>query len=100
MSIVGQILSGIGGLGGLVCFILVLVQMFKREKTGLAITCLVLFLCCGIGYLIAFIFGWIKNKEWNITTIMLVWTVCWIMYIIGYILNPIDVSQFANIPRP
>jgi hypothetical protein len=63
---IGQILTGIGGLGGLICFILVLVQMFQRGSSVLAIACLVLTLCCGLGALIAFIYGWIKNSEWGI----------------------------------
>jgi hypothetical protein len=88
MPIVGQILSGIGGLGGLICFILVIVQMFQRAKSGLAITCIVLFICCGIGYLIAFIYGWIVNKEWQITPIMLAWSLCWVLAIIGGVLSP------------
>src|SRR5208283_4758238 len=33
---IGQILTGIGGLGGFICFILVVVQMFQRGSTGLA----------------------------------------------------------------
>jgi len=99
MAVIGQILYGIGFLGSLVCFILVVLQMFKREKTGLAIACIVL-ICC-IGGLIAFIYGWIKNKEWNITNIMIIWTVCWIFTIVGYALNPIDVAQFTPLPvRP
>jgi fucose permease len=87
--------QSVGGLGYLVCFILVVLQMFKREKTGIAIVCLVL-ICC-VGGLIAFIFGWIKNKEWTITNIMLIWTVCWIMIIVGYALSPVDYAQFNTI---
>lgn len=100
MGVIGQILSGIGGLGSLVCFILVIYQMFKREKTGLAIACIVLILCC-VGGLLAFILGWVNNKEWNITTVMLVWTVCIILSIVGSVLNPATFSAFSTIPgRP
>ena len=48
MPIVGQILESVGSLGVLVCFIIFLVQMFKRGQTGLAILYIVL-ACCGIG---------------------------------------------------
>jgi len=99
MQIVGQILQAIGSLGTLVCFILVLVQMFQRKQAVLAIVCLVL-LCCGIGTIVAFIYGWIKNREWQITNIMYVWTACWILLVIGYALYPIDVSEFAKLPSP
>ena len=32
-----------------VCFVLVLVQMFKHDQTGLGIVCIVLTIICGIG---------------------------------------------------
>jgi hypothetical protein len=38
----GPVFYGLGSLcflGSLVCFVLVLIQMFKREKTALAIAC-------------------------------------------------------------
>jgi CHASE2 domain-containing sensor protein len=96
MPLIGQILSYLAGVGSLVCFILVLIQMFKRENTGLAITCIVLALCCGLGGLIAFIVGWVKNKEWQITPIMIAWTVCILLGIVANFLNPVDFSQFQQ----
>src|SRR5438105_415539 len=95
MGVIGQILGGIGGLGGLVCFILILVYMFQRDNSSLAIVCIVLFCCFGIGYLIAFIYGWIKNKDWGITTLMVIWTVCWVLSIIGGALSPPDLAHFT-----
>jgi hypothetical protein len=92
MDLVGQILSGIGGLGALICFILVLVKMFQNGATGLAIACIVLAFCCGIGALIAFIYGWIKSGEWNLRNVMLVWTVCIVLSVIGNAMNP---AQFT-----
>ena len=82
MGVLGQILYGIGGLGTLICFILVLVQMFQRGQTILAVVCIVLFFC-GIGAIIAFIYGWIKHREWGITNIMYAWTGCWVLAIFG-----------------
>jgi hypothetical protein len=96
MNTVGQILSSVGGLGQLVCFILVLIQMFQRGKGGLGVVCIVLTLCCGIGALVAFIYGWVVSRPWNITTIMLVWTVAWILTVIGYALNPFDIAQLQR----
>ena len=46
MDLVGQILSGVGGLGSLVCFIFVLYKMFTSGQVVLAIVCI---LCCGFG---------------------------------------------------
>jgi hypothetical protein len=65
-----------------VCFILVVIAMFKNNQTGLGIVCLV-GLLCGIGGLIAFIYGWIKSGEWNLKTVMLVWTAAIVIGLIG-----------------
>lgn len=73
----------VSGIGGLVCFILVLVQMFKREQTGLAIVCIVLALCSGIGSLIAFVYGWIKATEWELKNVMLAWTLMLVLQVVG-----------------
>jgi membrane protease YdiL (CAAX protease family) len=59
-----------------VCFVLVLVQMFKHDQTGLGIVCIVLTIICGIGPLIAFVYGWMNNKEWSLQKVMLAWTGC------------------------
>src|SRR5690242_10501235 len=64
MDVLGQVLYGIGGLGALVCFILVVVQMFQRGQTGLGVACIVLLFCCGIGNLVAFVYGWMRHREW------------------------------------
>jgi hypothetical protein len=69
-----QVIGWICGIVSLVCYIMVIVQMFQRGKTGLGIACLVLLLLCGLGGLIAFIVGWVNVKEWGIKNIMMIWT--------------------------
>jgi hypothetical protein len=69
-------LQGVAGLGSLVCFIMVIIKMFQNDATGVGIASLVLFLVCGIGMLLAFIYGWMKAAEWNINNLMLAWTGC------------------------
>jgi len=61
--------------GALVCYITVVIQMFMHEEKGVATASLVLF-CCGIGILIAFVFGWIKAGEWENGLLMVAWTLC------------------------
>jgi hypothetical protein len=90
MDTLGQIIGGIGGLGMLVCYIMFIVTMFQRGATGLAILFLVLSLCCGVGLLVAFIYGWIKHREWGITNLMMIWSVFIGMSIIGGVLSPTD----------
>lgn len=60
------------GLGSLVCLILAWVQMFKQSKVGLGILSIITTFVCGIGGLIAFIWGWMHG---NVNAkIMIVWT--------------------------
>ncbi len=77
MSTLFSGLNLIAGLASLVCFIMVLIAMFKSGDTTMAIVCLVLTLC-GLGPLIAFIMGWINAAKWNVQKIMPIWTVAFI----------------------
>jgi hypothetical protein len=83
----GTLLTLIGavcGIGSLVCFILVVIQMFKNDQTGMGIACIVLVFVCGIGGLVAFIVGWMNAGKWNITNIMWAWTGC---ILVGILVN-------------
>lgn len=62
-------------IAALVFFIMVVVQMFKRDQSNLGIVCIVLTFCTGVGPLIAFVYGWVKVTEWDIKKIMTGWTV-------------------------
>ena len=68
-------LAGISGLACLVCFIMVLIQMFKNENIGLAI----LGIFCGLW---AFIWGWMNASKHALKKIMLIWTIATILYMI------------------
>jgi predicted permease len=98
MTVLGQILQWLAGLGSLVCFILVVVQMFQRGQSTMGILCIVLLFCCGVGGLIAFIYGWVKSREWGLTNIMLVWTVCYVVSFIGIGIAPPDFQLLRGIP--
>jgi hypothetical protein len=76
-----SVLSGVLGIISLVCWILVLIKMFQNGAIGPAIASIVLILC-GIGPLVALIYGWIKADEWGIRNIMLIWTVCILLSIV------------------
>jgi hypothetical protein len=80
MAVLLSIVGGLAWLVGLICFIMVVVKMFQAGRVGLGVTCIVLS-CCGIGYIIAFVVGWVKAREWNLNTIMAVWTVCWVLHV-------------------
>lgn len=74
------------GIASLVFFIMVVVQMFKRDQSTLGIVCIILTLCTGVGPLIAFIFGWMKATEWDIKKTMTYWTVAFVGQIVLVVL--------------
>jgi hypothetical protein len=69
-----QLLGFVMSVGALVCYIMVVVQMFKHGKTGPGLASTIGLLACGLGVLFAFIFGWTKAGEWRIKNVMLAWT--------------------------
>jgi hypothetical protein len=74
------------GLATMIFFVVVLVEMFKRQQTGIAITCIVLFLTTLMGPLVAFVYGWLKAKEWNLRRNMLAWTGCLVVCLISAVI--------------
>jgi len=74
------------GIASLVFFIMVVVQMFKRDQSTLGIVCIILTLCTGVGPLIAFIFGWMKATEWDIKKTMTYWTAAFVGQIVLVVL--------------
>jgi len=90
MAAMAMVLQIAAGIASLVCF-MVLMAMFQHGQTGLGIACIVL-IFCGVGGLIAFIYGWVKSSEWNIKNLMLLWTGAIVIAILGtglsFALNP------------
>ena len=63
------IIYGISVLGSIICFIMVLIQLFKAKGALHGI----LGLICS---LYTFIWGWINAKTLNLSKLMLIWTIC------------------------
>jgi hypothetical protein len=57
-----------------VCYLSVIIAMFKNGKAMLAVSCLLMAGCGGPGMLIAFIYGWVKSGEWQLKQVMRLWT--------------------------
>jgi hypothetical protein len=57
-----------------VCYLSVIIAMFKNGKAMLAVSCLLTAGCGGPGVLIAFIYGWVKSGEWQLQRVMRMWT--------------------------
>jgi NAD/NADP transhydrogenase beta subunit len=64
-----QILSIVAGIGSLICFVMVLIPLF-REKGALHG---ILGIICG---LYTFIWGWMNVTRLNIRNVMLAWSAC------------------------
>jgi hypothetical protein len=58
------------------CYLFVLYQMFVNAETVVGIVCLVGACVFGLGGLAAFIYGWMKAKEWEIVPVMAIWSGC------------------------
>ncbi|MFT5522824.1 MAG: uncharacterized membrane protein YebE (DUF533 family) [Pirellulaceae bacterium] len=56
---------------GLVCFVLIVIKMFRHGSAGLGILSIALS-CIGVGQLIAFIMGMKKGKEWGTSMIAII----------------------------
>ena len=94
LDVIG-ILQLIVGIGSLICFILVLVQMFQHGETGLGVLCIVLVFLCGIGGLVAFIVGWLRANRWAINNLMVAWTV---LCVVGIVLGVVRFPALPAIP--
>ena len=102
-----QVLDWLGalclGLGSLVCFIMVVVQMIKQGHTGLGVLCLVLGLC-GLGELAAFVIGWARARLWHLTGVMTAWSVLVVagiaFYLAAYAIAPDNVRTLEQEPAP
>jgi hypothetical protein len=100
---IGTLLIIIGALFGLaafVCLVLVIVKMFQKQQTGLAIASIILSLCVPFGVLLPLIYGWMKAGEWGIKNLMMAWTGClvalMIFYCAGFSLTGMAVGTQAN----
>lgn len=79
MTTLMSVLMGLSGIVSLVCWIMVLIRIFK-ENIGLGI----LGIFCGI---FAFIYGWVKVKQYNIKNVMVAWTVALLVMILAQMMG-------------
>src|SRR5262245_7717844 len=100
MEAIWTILLAVTGLVGLVCLIMVWVKTFQHGQTGLGIVLILLTFPCGIGYFITLIYGWVKSKEWNLTNIMLIWTICLALNIVANVMHPDPFGLKAMLQGP
>ena len=87
------ILGKLAGLASFVCFIIVLIKLFKSKG---ALHGILGILSCG---LYPFIWGWINAATLNIKNIMILWTVLWIVAaILNFMFMGSAISQMQTTP--
>ena len=90
------LLLGLLGIAELLCFALVVVKMIQAGEQSMGIACIILKFICGIGGLVAFVYGWMNATKWGIKNIMWIWTAAIIVGIIGNVMSPVDYSALQH----
>jgi hypothetical protein len=75
------------GLVSLVCFLFVIYTMFNNAESVMGIVCLVGICLLGIGGIVAFVYGWIKARDWEIVPVMGIWSGCIALQIVLAVLQ-------------
>lgn len=86
MSAIGIALLAVGGIGSFICFIIVLIKMFQNEKPLLGI----LGILCGLW---TFIWGWTKASTLGLKKIMMIWSACIVLSIIGNVIYGVGMAN-------
>jgi hypothetical protein len=86
MFAIGILLLAVGGIGSIVCWIMVLIKMFQNEKPLLGI----LGILCGLW---TFIWGWMKSATLGTKKTMMIWSACIGLSIVGNVLYVIGMAQ-------
>lgn len=75
------------GLVSLLCFLFVIYTMFNNAESVMGIVCLVGICLLGIGGIVAFVYGWIKARDWEIVPVMGIWSGCVALQIVLAVLQ-------------
>lgn len=85
MEILGLILAVAAGITSLVCFIIIVIELFKIQGVALGI----LGIICGI---FTFIWGWVKVDEHGKRNIMIIWSIAIVGSIIANVITAAGAS--------
>ena len=86
LQAIGLGLLAIGGIGSLICWIMVLIKMFQNEKPLIGI----LGILCSLW---AFVWGWMKSSTLGLKKTMLIWSGCIVLTIIGQVVAGAAMAQ-------
>jgi hypothetical protein len=79
MNVIGSILASLAAIGSLVCLIMMLIPLFKEK----GVLHLILGIICA---LYTFIWGWMNADRLNKKNIMIIWSACILVSIVGNVL--------------
>ena len=69
----------------LFCYGFVVYKMYTEGDTIIFFVCLgSFFLACGLGAIVAYVYGWIKANDWELKPVMFTWTAIWA---VSFLLN-------------
>jgi len=86
MFTLGIAILAIGGIGSIICWIMVLMKMFQNEKPLIGI----LGVLCSLW---AFIWGWMKASDLGLKKTMLIWSACIGLTIVGNVFYGIGMAD-------
>ena len=100
----GIIILAVGAIGSLICWIMVLIKMFQNEKPLIGI----LGILCSLW---ACIWGWMKSSTLGLKKIMMIWSVCVVLTVVGNLMyggamaakiqsGEIEMPQPVVVPTP
>lgn len=82
------VLGGISAFAALICAIIVAVKMIQNKQTAMGVITLVGLFVCGIGYILALVFGWQNRQAWGLQKVMPIFTgsiiLAIVLYAVGY----------------
>jgi hypothetical protein len=90
MNILGYALLFAGGVGSLICAIIVIIKMFKTQESPLMG---ILGILCGLW---AFIWGWMNASKYGLGKIMKLWTLALVVSVIGNVIVSASVMKQIN----
>jgi uncharacterized membrane protein len=89
MIAIGMTLLAIGGIGSLICWIMVLIKMFQNEKPLIGI----LGILCSLW---AFIWGWTKASTLGLKKTMLIWSGCIVLTVVAQVITGMGAARVES----
>jgi hypothetical protein len=77
-----HVVNSLCGLAWLVCFIMIIIKQFQSGATGWGVATIISALCCGIGFLVALIWGWLNYQAPGMRNLVIIYTILTVFVVI------------------